>query len=140
MPKFDSTKAVFSSDATKLAKLLHLNASTPDNWEAADLPAMFRHQLSAPLNFDLRTMAKTEPEAKTLDKTLTRSATERIRSFRDLLFHRKPPLELLTLSKEFFKLRTRACEKSSPEWQVAYLFYLLSVIVAKDRYPAISKL
>ena len=119
---------------------MDLDEATPGAWSEQDLPAMLRHQLSAPLEFDLSSLEVKGAEVRARDKTLTAAAKERIKSFGDLLFHPEPPLVLLKLSKEFFKKRTQDCKKDSSEWKIAYLFYLLSILVAGTRAPKISAL
>ena len=140
MATFDSSEAVFPSSTEQLAKLMNLDEATPDAWSEEDLAAMLRHQFVAPLEFDLSTVELKGRQAKNRDETLTGAAMERIRTFEDLLFHREPPLELLKLSKEFFKRRLQRCKKDSPEWNLAYLFYLLSILAAGDRSSKISSL
>ena len=54
MANFDSLQAVFKSRAEQLSKIMSLDETTPDAWTEEDLPAMLRHQMSAPLEFDLR--------------------------------------------------------------------------------------
>ena len=140
MANFDSSEAVFQSSTEQLAKIMNLDEATPDAWSEEDMPAMLRHQLAAPLEFDLSSVEMKGAEAKKRDRTLTGAAKERIKSFEDLLFHREPPLALLRLSKEFFKRRLQECKKDSPEWNVAYLFYLLSILAARDHASKISSL
>ena len=140
MAESNSSEGVFRSSAEQLAKIINLDEATPDAWSEEDLAAMLRHQLEAPLQFDLSSVEMTGRQAKSRDETLTGAAKERIKSFEDLLFHQEPPLELLKLSKEFFKRRLRQCKKDSPEWNVAYLFYLLSILAAGDRIEQISAL
>jgi integrase len=140
MVKFDSSEAVFRSDARQLLKIMNLDEATPDAWNGQDLAAMLRHQLAAPLAFDLSSVEMEGAEARRRDRTLTGAAKERITNFEDLLFHREPPIELLILSKEFFKRRLQECKKDSPEWNVAYLLYLLSILAARDRASKISSL
>jgi hypothetical protein len=140
MAESDSSQAVFKSSAAQLAKIMNLDETTPDVWNDRDLAAMLRHQMSAPLNFDLTSVEMKAAKAEARTETLASAAKERIKSFKDLLFHPEPPLELLRLSKDFFKGRTKACKKGSPEWQVAYLFYVLSILAAGSRAARLSNL
>jgi len=140
MANTDSSQAVFKSSAEQLAKIMNLDEATPNGWDERDLAAMVRHQMSAPLTFDLTSIELKAAKAAARDESLTGAAKQRIKTFEDLLFHREPPLELLRLSKEFFKSRTKACRKDSAEWQVAYLFYLLSILAAGTRAARLSKL
>jgi len=140
MAESDSSQAVFKSSAAQLEKIMNLDETTPDVWNERDLAAMLCHQMSAPLNFDLSSAETNAAKAAARDETLATAAKDRIKSFKDLLFHPEPPLELLRLSKEFFKGRTKACKKDSPEWQVAYLLYLLSIVAAGSRAGRVSNL
>lgn len=140
MIKYDPAKAVRRGNAAQLSKLLELEPATPDAWAGRDLPAMLRHQYAASLEFDLGSPKLARRAAWSRKLLLGDAAGGGIRCFADLLCHPEPPLELLKLSKEFFKARTRLCKKSSPEWKVAYLFYLLSIVVAGERASLLSKL
>jgi hypothetical protein len=101
---------------------------------------MLRHQLDAPLEFDLSSLELKGREARDRDKTLTGTTNIQIQTFRDLLFHQQPPLEALKLAKEFFKWRTQSCEKESPVWKVAYLFYLLCLLASGERAAQLTSL
>jgi hypothetical protein len=140
MADSDSSQAVFKSSAAQLAKIMSLDETTPDVWSEQDLAAMLRHQMTAPLNFDLSSFEMKAARAEDRRKTLASATKQRIKSFEDLLFHREPPLELLKLSKEFFKRRLQKCKKDSPEWNLAYLFYLLSILAAGDHASKVSSL
>ena len=119
---------------------MSLDEATPEAWNDQDLAAMLRHQFVAPLEFDLGRVEMKSAEARKRDQALTAAAQAQIRSFEDLLFHRDPPLELLKLAKEFFKRRLQQYERDSPEWNVAYLLYLLSILAAGTRAAIISTL
>ena len=140
MANFDSSEAIFRSGSEQLAKIMNLDEATPCEWREQDLAAMLRHQLAAPLEFDLSRVEMKGAEAKKRGTTLTGAVRERIKSFEDLLFHREPPLALLKLSKEFFKRRLQECKKDSAEWNVAYLLYLLSILAVGNRASKISSL
>ena len=140
MIEFDPSKAVRRSSAAQLSKIMELDPATPEVWTGQDLPAMVRHQFAASLEVDLGSVKLTGGIARSRKQALTEAAAAGIKCFEDLLFQREPSLELLKLSKEFFKARTRLCQKSSPEWRAAYLFYLLSIIVAGERAPRLSTL
>jgi hypothetical protein len=139
MKEFDSKAAVRKGTAAQLSQILDL-AGRAGEWEERHLPAMLQHQLAAPLAFDLRSQVLAGSQTRSREQTLTGAASIRIETFRDLLTHPAPPLELLKLAKEFFKWRTRACKKDSPEWRIAYLFYLLTLLAAGTRASRISAL
>jgi hypothetical protein len=139
MKEFDSKAAVCKGTAAQLSQILDLGGRA-DEWKEEDLPSMLQHQFSAPLDCDLRSQEVAADEARTREKTLTGAASIRTETFRDLLTHPAPPLELLKLAKEFFKWRTQACKKDSPEWRVAYLFYLLTLLAAGKHASRLSSL
>jgi hypothetical protein len=140
MADSDSSQAAFKSSAEQLAKIMNWDEATPDMWNEQDLAAMLRHQMSAPLDFDLNTTVMKPARAEARNKTLTGAAKQRIKSFEELLFHHEPPQELLRLSKDFFKRRIKDCRRDSAEWQVAYLFYLLSILAVGTRTDRLSNL
>ncbi|MCX6928561.1 MAG: hypothetical protein NT154_35930 [Verrucomicrobia bacterium] len=139
MKQFDSKAAVRKGTAAQLSQILDLGERVHE-WKEQDLPAMLQHQFAAPLDFDLRSQELAGGEARSREKTLTGAAGVRIETFGDLLTHPAPPLELLKLAKEFFKWRTQACKKDSPEWRIAYLFYLLTLLAAGKHASRLSSL
>src|ERR1035437_563091 len=84
-------------------KLLSKVLSSPqdrDTWARADITAMVRHQLAAPLLVDLEAMFPGEG-AKVA--ALAAGAKPPIVTFADLLAHAAPPVELLRLVKDMAK-------------------------------------
>jgi hypothetical protein len=140
MVKFNPSTAILGSKSSRLLDLIDLSESTPDGWQRADIIAMVRHQYMAPLAFDLSATENHGREARARARSLSDGAAARIKTFEDLLLHREPPLPLLKLAKEFFKQGTQAHKKDSPEWQVAYLFYLLSILISRIHGANISAL
>ena len=94
MKEFDTKVAVRKGTAAQLSQILDLGGRA-DEWKEQDLPAMLQHQFSAPLDFDLRSQELAGGEAQSREKTLTGAASIRIETFKDLLTHPAPPLELL---------------------------------------------
>jgi len=131
--EFDSTSAVNNCAAARLLRLLDVNESTSIYWQWADVGAMFQHQLSAPLDFDLSGEVAHGATTVAALKELPTARHAGIKTFGTLFLHNEPPVGLLKLSKDFFKRTAKAHPKDSPEHQVAYLCYLLSVIVARLR-------
>jgi len=140
MAKFNPSTAVSDCSSSRLLHLINLNESNSDEWQPDDMVAMLDHQYRAPLAFDLSAVETGRREAKARDQSLTQGAAARIKTFEDLFFHPEPPLPLLKLTKEFFKQRTQTHKKDSAEWQLAYLFYLLSILVSRMRGANISAL
>src|SRR5947209_628529 len=115
MLTFNSADVVFNSESGRLSRLMNLEETTPEQWEPEDMAEMARHQLSAPLEFDLSTVPASGTRPKLRGEILKKAGKGRIETFEDLLFSPDPPLELLALSKKFFKDRVRACGRATPE-------------------------
>jgi hypothetical protein len=139
MKEFDPATEVSNSSVAQLSQLLDL-ADQLDEWKEQDLPSMLLHQFSAPIDSDLRRQELASGASQSREKTLTGAASIQIVTFRDLFNQPDPSLELLKLAKEFFKWRTRALRKDSPEWRVAYLFYLLTLLAAGKNASLMSSL
>jgi hypothetical protein len=133
MKKLYASDMLTSSTPEQVSKLFQLDQATPEQWRPEDLRAMVRHQMSAPLEFDLGTVKLSQLEQKTAAESLTDAARSDIKSFGDLLSTDRPPLELLRLSQKFFKQNVASSSKGSPEQRIAYLFYLLSIVAARTR-------
>jgi hypothetical protein len=141
MANFDSSEAVFRSDARQLSKIMNLDEATPDTWSDQDLAAMLRHQLAAPLGSDLSRLELSKSEEKIRDETLGKAASAQVRTFQDLFEHPRPPLALVKWAKDFFKQQAGASASRRPEQEVAYLLYLLSILIPRVRLGSrISKL
>jgi hypothetical protein len=133
MTEFDSSTAVFSGKPEQLSRMVNLDRLPADAWKENDLPAIFRHQLAAALDFDLHSMKLSATSAKSRDEALATAGALQIVSFSDLFFHPEPPLKLLKLAKDFFKRQAGASEQRRPGEQVAYVMYVISVMVARIR-------
>jgi hypothetical protein len=99
-------------------------------WRADELGEILKHQLEAPLVFDLGTSdgqvtddppAPTDPEAS------------RVSSFGDLFLHPRPPLQLLRLTKRFAKTSDRRKANPLPE-EVATVLYYAAIVAALVRH------
>ena len=140
MSDLNSSVAVCKCGSKSLLKFLSLDEDTSEEWQNEDLAAMVRHQLSAPLVADLKAGNSGPSEPEGLHQRLAAAAAIGIMSFGDLLFHQKPPGELLKASKEFFKRRCARIRKGSPDWMIAFLFYNLSILAARQHNVSISRL
>ncbi|PWU21947.1 MAG: hypothetical protein C5B50_00475 [Verrucomicrobia bacterium] len=136
MKKQNAAELVSSSTPDQMAKLLKVDPKTSEAWGPDDLRVMVRHQLSAPLDFDLSPSEPATGQEKRFSDTLTVARELGTRTFSDLYFSPAPPIELLKEAQKFFKRNLSACAKDSPEWKVAYLFYLLSIVVARIQHRA----
>jgi len=128
-----SSKVVFASTPEQVSKLLQLDETNSEQWGPEDLRAMVRHRMATPLQFDLAGLELSELQKRTAAAFLTEASGSGIRTFGDLFQTPHPPLELLKLAQKFFKQNVARYTKGSPDQKVAYLFYLLSIVVAKIR-------
>lgn len=98
-------------------------------WNEADLRDVLQHQLGAPVEFDLVGL-----EQETARKVQTLSAAKGllVNSFRDLLHHAHPPVELLEMVKRFAKAYYLHPAESLPR-EIAGVLYFLSIGVARLR-------
>jgi len=112
-----------------LADMFRLACAPARVWQTDELGAILRHQLSAPVQFDLQSMDRT------LADRLSRVCESHgllLKSFADLLFHPSPPLELLELTKQFAKACRNHPDSPLPH-DVAMVLYLASIVTAMLR-------
>jgi len=122
-------QALLDSDPHALAALLDAGSDDDRIWNPAELEAILKHQLSAPIEVDLVSLERH------LAARLRLAASSQgllLRSFGDLLHHPHPPLELLKLTKDFAK----ACRLSRggplPR-EIATVLYFASIVAALVR-------
>lgn len=115
----DSIDRINETDAGLLANLMTADPM-PRTWEEGELKAVWRHQLSAPVSFDL---GNTDPVLAPKLKTLCSSEGLLLKSFLDLLNHPRPPLELLKMAKDFAKLNRRHPRSPLPREVATALYY-----------------
>ena len=123
-----SNEDIENLPAGTLADLMNLEAGESP-WNPDELAAILRHQLAAPVEFDLTYLEKKRPVS--LD-TLHSLQGPAIASFHDLFHHPRPPIELLRSTKEFAKSSRIRPEAPLPE-EIATLLYLLSIATAMTR-------
>jgi hypothetical protein len=129
MSEFDSAGALSKSAPKSLAALMAEGAEHAGLWRPDELGAIFRHQLSAPILVDLGGM---DSAAAGRLKLLADAQTLVLKSFSDLLLHPAPPLELLSLAKDFAKANMEHPGSSLPK-EVAALLYYASIAAALVR-------
>ena len=115
------------ADPGLLSELIGLEAGQQKAWNADELGAVLRHQLSAPMNFHLNGLDK--GVAARLS-TLADSQQLLLKSFSDLLLHPHPPLELLKLVKDFAKFSASHPDSPLPE-DIAYVLYYAAIVAAR---------
>lgn len=118
-----------TSTAIQLAAFLD-ETNRPDHiWKAEELTAVFRHQLGAPVEFDLA--ARGSADARRIIQ-LTTASKLLIRSFEDLLKHEHPPLDLLIMTKDFAKASSVSKNPTLPK-DIARVLYLAAIAAALVR-------
>src|SRR5205823_4807313 len=72
------------------------------------------------------------PETEKRIRKLSQAASPPISSFRDLLFHPHPPLDLLQVVKEFAKIIPHHADYPIPQ-EIASVIYFAVIAVARQR-------
>lgn len=120
---------IYKSDAQLLAKMMDISAGQQRLWQPEELGAIFEHQLSAVVQFDLSGL---DPGLAEKLQTLSAAEGLLIKSFMDLFHHPHPPVELLELTKRFAKASRSHPDSPLPD-EVASLLYFLSIVVAMTK-------
>jgi hypothetical protein len=136
MPADDLDK----TEPPRLAEMLALDGARPGRvWRADDLAAVLRHQLDAPLEFDLGDLS--EEYANLAPPGEPGSLHWRV-TFGQLLHHARPPLPLVERAKRFAKACRNHPDGPLPV-EVATVLYFACIVVARlrcDGGPRISAL
>ena len=111
-----------------LAQLLGVGRDEQLLWTAEDLAALWRHQMSASLQFDL---AQFDPHVGELLARLSPPGQPPINTFGEMLAHPRPPLELLELVKDFAE-SNRGPTAALPS-DIAAMLYVLCIATAQVR-------
>ena len=129
MSEFDSAGTLSKSPPKSLAAFLAAGEERARLWQPEELGAVFRHQMSAPILVDLSGL---DPATAARLQTLSQAQSLLLKSFLDLFLHPVPPIELLTLSKDFAKGNMEQPDSSLPN-EVAAVLYYLSIAAALVR-------
>jgi hypothetical protein len=132
MSEFDSAATLGKSPPKSLAAFLAAGSERARLWRPEELSAIFRHQMTAPILVDLGGF---DPATAARLKTLSEAQSLLLKSFSDLFHHPVPPLELLTLTKDFAKANMDHPESSLPQ-EVAAVLYYASIAAAAVRLDA----
>ena len=124
----DSSAQVLGADGEKLANLLGVGGPAAD-WRPEELGAVFRHQMTAPVQFDL---AGFDPSFAARIHLLADAQGLLVRSFRDLFQHPHPPVALLEAVKDFAKRAAVSREAVLPK-AIARMLYYLAIVTALVR-------
>lgn len=117
------------SDPRNLASVIDLDPSPQRIWNADELAAIFRHQLSASIQFDLGALDTGDGRKLA---ALSEAQGLLVKSFGDLLLHPNPPIELLIMLKDFAKANASHRDSALPA-DVAKVLYYLAISVALVR-------
>jgi hypothetical protein len=116
------------SDPSLLSDLLQFEKMERP-WQPAELAAVLRHQLAAPVEFDLAGMGGAVAGRL---RTLAASQGLLLKSVGDLLRHPQPPIELLEMLKDFAKAHVLHPHSPLPR-EIATVLYYASILVAMSR-------
>lgn len=116
---------VRQSDPRMLARMLDLQADRQGPWEPGELGQILQHQLAAAVESDL--LGADQGWAEKLRRQC--AVEPPIRTFKDLLHHPAPPVELLRLTKQYAKASRGHSDSPLPD-EVASVLYVLSIAVA----------
>ncbi len=132
MSEFDTAGALFKSPPKSLAAFMAAGDERARLWRPDELGAVFRHQLAAPIMVDL---GGYDPVTANRLKTLSTAQNLVLKSFLELFTHPVPPIELLTLTKEFAKTNMDHPDSSLPKEVAAVLYYtsIAAALVRLDR-------
>jgi hypothetical protein len=119
----------YQREAKLLSALIHVENTDRLFWTDAELADVFRHQMTAPLKFDLKFLAGVDEQnvAAMAEQAIPPAVT-----FADLLGHAAPPLELLRLVKEFAKVAALNPSHAIPK-PVATMLYYAAIAAALVR-------
>ena len=118
-----------TADASLLARMMELKSDEGALWDTDDLEGILEHQLAASLEADL---ADLRPGLPARLEELGAADGPPIATFRDLLEHPRPPLELLELTKQFGK-RCRSNPDGPLPDDIATVLYLAAIAAAMTR-------
>jgi hypothetical protein len=124
-----TTRAADNSEPNALADMLAIDQEAMRLWEPQELAGLLRHQLAAPLEFDLTDAGTASIEDVT---RLSQSPERSIRTFGDLLHHPAPPIQLLTFVKDFAKASRQDPKAALPK-EITAVLYFASIVVAQQR-------
>ena len=122
-------QALLDSDSHAMAALLDAGSDDAQIWNPAELAAILKHQLSAPIQVDLTAM---EQRLAARLRLAAGAQGLLLKSFGDLLHHPNPPLELLKLTKDFAKACRLSLRGPLPR-EIATVLYFASIVAAMVR-------
>jgi hypothetical protein len=104
------------------------------HWRPDELGEILKHQIEAPLVFDLGTVeGQFTDDPSGPAEAAVESDASRVSSFGELFLHPRPPLPLLRLTKRFAKTSDRRKANPLPE-EVATVLYYAAIVAALLRH------
>jgi hypothetical protein len=122
-------KQINDTDPARLAELLQISDGNDRLWRPEELGHILRHQLAAPVEFDLGALGR--GPARRL-RSLAGAQGLLLKSFGELLEHASPPVELLEMTKRFAKAHCHQPDSPVPR-EIATLLYYASIAAALVR-------
>lgn len=117
------------SDPASLARLLEVSNGNDVLWRPEELAAILRHQLAAPIEYDLSRMDR---HAAQRLKVSADAKGLLLKSFADLFAHPDPPIELLEMTKQFAKANRNDPDRALPV-EISTLLYYACIAAALVR-------
>ena len=118
--KTPDSQTIFMTKPEGLARILSVDDNGVNLWNAEEMQAIWKHQLSAPIDADLDTLVsvratelRASPEVKAVGS----------KTFSELLNHPAPPIQLLKLTKEFAKQTLKNAEEAHLRDLASALYY-----------------
>ena len=121
-----SERELIDGEPRHLAHLMGLDGAADDLWTPDELGAILRHQLAAPVHYDLM-LGGAEPDEATAQPA--EGQTLHGGTFGDVLHDDRPSLELLEQIKQFAKQHHSRPNGSLPA-PVARVVYYASIVAA----------
>ena len=127
---FGDRNATIRSDPERLARVFAAALEDHPPYCREELGPILRHQLSATIEFDLRSL---DPGSQRLLRAAAACGDrDGIQTFGDLFFHEHPPIQLLQLTKDFAKNHLNHPDSPLPP-EIAVVLYYGSIIAALVR-------
>ena len=118
-----------AGEAQSLSEMMGAGADETGLWEPEELAAILKHQLTAPIAFDLSYAAEGPPPRVDV---ISPSEGPSIETFSELFHHPRPPVGLLEQIKQFAKSCRNRANSPLPD-EIASVLYTLSIIVAMTK-------
>lgn len=119
------------TSSLKLVRILDVTPDAIDHWHSADLGALLRHQLAAPLR---ATLSADERVSRKLSPPTGSTNRAEPQTLADLFQHPAPPLELLNAVKRWSKHFARQTKPPSLPVEIGTTLYFAALAAALVRH------